>query len=344
MKTTTGLLAILLSGCLIFACGGSKDDKKGEDEKADKDKDKDDKKSDDKKSDDKKEGATADKGKQKLPPGNFGALLAGKSKKKVNDTMKGTGLGLGSILGGMGGGSMPGASGGAPARKAPAAEPVASPAADTTTTSPASPPSSPPAAPPAAPVAGASDADCDKVASHLIDMALAQGGAEIPAEYKAQMAAMMEEARAEVAKMCATQFSPEIKQCVLSSKTMDDMNKCEQLFNQMGGGGGGHADHDMHDDHDYYDEPDTKPVGDAPKWDGKDSSCQATGEHMGKLLMWMYSGEDDSTADMSEMLVEMVPQMVELCESGKWPEEARVCILKSQSEDDMDDCAEMLGM
>lgn len=340
MKTTTGLLAILLSSCLIFACGGSKE-KKGDDDKADKD-DKDDTKSDEKKADENKaEGdTTASTGKKKLP-GNFGALLAGGSKKRVNDTMKGTGMGLGSILGNMGGG-MPGMAGSAPAKKAPEGEPVASPADHKMPKQPAAEPT-----PPAAPVAGASDADCDKVASHLMDMAMAQGGAEIPAEYRAQMEEMMAEAKAEVAKMCATQFSPEIKQCVLGAKSMDDMNKCEALFNQMGGGGNyGDDDDDYYgdDDDDYYDEPDSKPVGDPPKWDGKDSSCSATGAHMGKLLMWMYSGDAEAAAEMAPMLDEMVPQLVEMCDSGNWPEAARVCILKAQSEDDMEACGEMLGM
>ena len=332
MKTKTGLLAMALSSCLLFACGGSKDDKKGADEKSDKDEkagEGGEKKTDETSSAVKKSD-TASEGNKKLP-GNFGALLAGGGKKKVNDTMKGTGLGLGSILGGLGGGAA--ASGTEPDRKAPAAEPVASPPASPAKT---------------APVASGGGGECGKIADHVIALALAEMGEQVPPEYKQQMVDMMADARNEIVTACAS-FPADAKQCILQAKTIEGMGTCEQMA--MGGGGDmdgddddGMYDGDDGDDGDYYDEPAATPVGDPPKWDGKDKSCTAVGNHMVALMMWMYSGDADAKASMEPMLKELTPQMVEMCATGKWPEAARVCILKAQSEDDMNTCSEMLGM
>jgi hypothetical protein len=226
---------------------------------------------------------------------------------------------------------------------------------------PAYPGTPPAAAAPGAPTPGAAanqaaSTDCKKVGDKLaalVKQEMTKQLDQIPAQQRAmveqQLAAtdaMLAQLPQQLSVMCTTGSWPKnLTDCILQASDVSAIQQCESLMTA-------HAAARSWEDEDWAaleaeldDDLDlgaATPVGPAPKWDGKRKDCAAVGAHVKALALHQLSGAPAAQQAMAQDLLAQVETMVAgECTRASWPEPTRLCILKAQSEDALDDCGAM---
>lgn len=213
----------------------------------------------------------------------------------------------------------------------------------------------------------AASGDCARVGAKLAALVKAEMKsqlAQVPADQRAMVEAqlgmadgMLAELPQQIISLCTTQGWPrQLTDCILAATAVSAIQGCEQFMpagmaGAIGTGpgyGSGYDDSADSADDDWAESGSDldvdlgKPVSAPPKWNGKSKDCNAVADHVVAIALYQVSGMPaDQQAMARDMTAQVKTMLAEQCTSGPWPEVTRLCILKAQTEGQLEACGAM---